>query len=199
MQIEIVRGFSLLELMVTIGIASLVLAFGVPGFQGIIKNNRIVSVTNDLISNLHLARSEAVKNRTTAVICASDDPTADTPVCGDDFAKGWIAFLDRNGNGSVNANADPALDDTILRVQPALHSSISPGFDGAYMAFASSGYGRSVAGLGARATAIVLCDDRGNKNVANGISSARVIVLTETGRPDTLRYTTDVAAHGGCP
>lgn len=193
-------GFSLLELMVTIAVAAMVLAIGVPGFQNVIKNNRIVSVSNELVTAMHLARSEAVKLRTNSVICASDNPAAATPVCGNNFSKGWVAFLDRNGNGAVDTNADPTLDDTILRVQPALNKDIvSNVAGGAYISFAASGYGQSVGALGARATAVVLCDDRGNKDVSGGISAARVVVLTETGRPDTLRKKTQVATYGGCP
>lgn len=190
----------MLELIVAIAIAAMVLAIGVPGFQNVIKNNRIVTVSNELVTAMHLARSEAVKLRTNSVICASDDPSAATPVCGNDFTKGWVAFLDRNGNGTVDANADPALDDTVLRVQPALNAAIVSNVTGsAYISFAPSGYGQSLGALGARATSVVLCDDRGNKDVAGGISAARVVVLTETGRPDTLRKTGQVTTYGGCP
>ncbi len=193
-------GLSLLELMVSMAVMALVLGFGVPSFVGVVQNNRIVTVTNDLVTTIHAARSEAVKSRNIAVICASDDPSAAVPVCGDDFASGWVAFIDRNGDGTVDANADPALDDTILRTHSSIDDSIvSSAAGGAYLAFSPSGFSRNVAALGASATSIVICDARGNKDVASGISAARVVQLTETGRPDTLRNVADVTDQGGCP
>ena len=195
------RGLSLLELMVALGIASLVLALGVPSFQGVIQNNRIVSTTNELITSLAPGSQRGCKAPHHGRHLRQRRPGCrDARFVAAILPQGWIAFVDRNGNGVVNPNADPALDDTILRVQPAIHASLAPQVDGgAYVAFAASGYGRDIGALGARAAAIVVCDDRGNKDVADGISAARVVVLTETGRPDTLRHVDDVTDYGGCP
>ena len=40
-------GFTLIELMITLAIAAIVLAIGVPSFQGMMRNNRTAAQTTD--------------------------------------------------------------------------------------------------------------------------------------------------------
>ena len=54
-------GFTIIEIMVTLGVAAVLLSFGVPRFQGIMLSNRITTNTNLMIGSLNLARSEAIK------------------------------------------------------------------------------------------------------------------------------------------
>lgn len=54
-------GLTLIEIMITLGVAAIVLSFGVPRFQLMMQNNRITTNTNALIGSLNLARSEAIK------------------------------------------------------------------------------------------------------------------------------------------
>ncbi len=53
-------GFTMIELMVTVGIIGIVMAFGVPSMQIYIKNDRLTSQINTLVGHLAYARSEAV-------------------------------------------------------------------------------------------------------------------------------------------
>lgn len=55
------KGLTLIEIMITLGVAAIVLSFGVPRFQLLMQNNRISTYTNALIGSLNLARSEAIK------------------------------------------------------------------------------------------------------------------------------------------
>lgn len=54
-------GFTLIELMCVIAILAIVIAIGVPYFSTMIKNNRMVTATNDLNAILQYARAEAVR------------------------------------------------------------------------------------------------------------------------------------------
>ena len=88
-------GFTLVELLITIVVVSILLAAGVPAFQSFIKNNRVTAQTNDLVSAIQLARSEALKRGANVVVCASKDQAT----CSEDkntWADGWIVFSDLN-------------------------------------------------------------------------------------------------------
>jgi len=94
-------GFTLLELMVSIGVLAILLAIGVPTFQNVIRNNRIAGSTNELVTALTYARSEAMKRGDPVTVCASSDEavcTGDT-----DWSTGWIVFVDTDGNATRGA------------------------------------------------------------------------------------------------
>ena len=90
------KGFTLLELIVTIAVAAIILSFGVPGFISIIQNNRAVAHTNDLVTGLNLARSEATRRSAVVTICSSTDGV--TCSGSNDWSSGWVV---RNGAGEV--------------------------------------------------------------------------------------------------
>ncbi len=55
------RGFTLVELMVTIAVIAIVLAVGVPSISQLRANSELTTATNELVAALNLARSEAVR------------------------------------------------------------------------------------------------------------------------------------------
>lgn len=55
------RGFTLLELIITVTVAGILAAIAVPSFQGIIANARTRSTAESFNQALQLARSEAIK------------------------------------------------------------------------------------------------------------------------------------------
>ena len=56
-----IRGFTLIELVMSIAIVGILLTVGIPSFIALITNNRIVTQTNDFVSDLAHARAEAVR------------------------------------------------------------------------------------------------------------------------------------------
>lgn len=55
------RGFSLIEVMVTIAILGIAMGIGVPGLQSLLANQKMKSATFDLVTTAMIARSEAIK------------------------------------------------------------------------------------------------------------------------------------------
>lgn len=66
-------GFTLIELLVTVAIAAVLMALAAPNLASFLKNNRLTTVTNDLLGDLAVARSEAAKRGLPVTICVSTD------------------------------------------------------------------------------------------------------------------------------
>jgi type IV fimbrial biogenesis protein FimT len=112
------KGFTLIEMMATIGVATVLIAAATPSFIQMNRNNRIITYTNDFIGTVNLARAEAIRRGAPVSICPSDDPSAEAPSCSDDWSKGWIIFADINGDRAVDE------DEPLLRT----HESLSEGY-----------------------------------------------------------------------
>jgi type IV fimbrial biogenesis protein FimT len=55
------RGFTLVELMVTVAVLIILITAGVPSFTDLVQNQRVKTAVSDLHSTLVFARSEAIK------------------------------------------------------------------------------------------------------------------------------------------
>ena len=84
------RGFSLLELMLTVLLAGLLLGLGVPSFADFLARNRQTAEVNALFHALYLARKESIRRRQRVALC----PTVDGENCapGADWSAGWLLF-----------------------------------------------------------------------------------------------------------
>ncbi|MFQ5759463.1 MAG: GspH/FimT family pseudopilin [Acidiferrobacterales bacterium] len=85
---RVFSGFTLIELITTLVIAAILMAMAAPSFTSFIKNNRLVSQTNELLADLAFARSEGVKRAANITVCKSTDGL--TCNAGADWNDGWI-------------------------------------------------------------------------------------------------------------
>jgi type IV fimbrial biogenesis protein FimT len=115
-------GFTLIELVITIVVASVLLAIGAPAFKDFIKNNRVTAQANDLVTAIQLARGEALKRGTGMVVCASKDQATCTGK--DTWTEGWIAFSDLNRDGVPDVGTGKCLEteDCIVLTRKGLSS-----------------------------------------------------------------------------
>src|SRR3569832_1420828 len=67
------RGFTLVELLIVLAIASVVLGAGIPSFANFIRSVKLTSATNDFFASIIMARSEAAKRRSRVAMCKSSD------------------------------------------------------------------------------------------------------------------------------
>ena len=115
-------GFTLIELMITIAIASILMTLAVPSFSLMINNSKITSATNEFIGSLNLARSEALKRSSDVSVCKSNTAfTACDTTAATFTTNGWLVFTDCNANGVVDKTTATAACtdggvDTILKV-----------------------------------------------------------------------------------
>jgi type IV fimbrial biogenesis protein FimT len=94
------RGFTLVELMVTVSIAAILGVIAAPSIRSMLANGQMKSHSSALQESLMLARSEAIKRGARVVVCKS----ADQASCATSGAwhQGWIVFLDANDSATVN-------------------------------------------------------------------------------------------------
>lgn len=154
-------GFTLLELLITAALLAIVTAIGVPSMAEFIKNDRLSTQINTLVGHLAYARSEAVLRHQTVIVCASSNQSS---CSSNDWADGWIAFVDTDNNSDFSAGED------MLRVQQALsggNTLISSAGDS--IVYDDRGFAPASIG------SFSLCDDRGNAHIKS-------ITISNTGR-----------------
>ena len=167
------NGFTLIELIITVAIAAIVLAIGVPSFRTTILNNTRTTLSNDLIGAISLARSEAAKSGFKTVICRSVDGVSCSITDPGAWKNGWILFSDRNQNNTVDAGE-------VLKVYSAINSNFTLNSGSSFsqwIAYRSSGIAEGDTVLSGQILGVFrLCDSR-------GVDEARFVEISNTGRP----------------
>ena len=112
------RGFTLVELMVTITLVAILTSLAIPSFGEILRQWRRDSATRGLLTSLQLARTESIRTSRHAIVCPSTNGTS--CAASTEWSTGWIAFLDDGGGTPANVN-NQALDanEPVLKVVSA--------------------------------------------------------------------------------
>jgi type IV fimbrial biogenesis protein FimT len=114
------RGFTLVELMVTVAILVILLAIGAPQLQGFLAKRSVSTQADIFASALRMARSEAIKRGQLVTICASDAPEAAIKTCNgasDNWSTGWVVFVDGGTKSTIDGS------DEVLAVQQSFPST----------------------------------------------------------------------------
>ncbi|MEY3219561.1 MAG: Tfp pilus assembly protein FimT [Pseudomonadota bacterium] len=97
-------GFSLVEVLVVIGIGAILLASAMPAMNEYLRNNRLTSQTNTLVATINFARGEAITRNQNVFVSAL--PSSDA---GNTWGKGWEVWVDgrQDGEGTCVLGTNP--------------------------------------------------------------------------------------------
>jgi type IV fimbrial biogenesis protein FimT len=197
------KGFTLVELMITLTVASILVGVMVPNMRDFIRNNRLSGGVNDMLHSLQVARTEAIKRQNgNVVMCGTANPTAADAAMACDYLtfNGWFVFQDTNGNWQHD-NGEPVIErhallDTSLTVKTDANDRI--------VSFSPSGFANP-AGVRVPVGTIVICDSRGVLQFGN-TATARTLLIAPTGRARASSTWADVhntalplVVGGSCP
>jgi type IV fimbrial biogenesis protein FimT len=179
-----VKGFTLIELMMTLSIAAILLTIAVPSYVTFTKNSRLTAQANDLITSIHVARGEAARRGVKTAICRSGDATATNPTCGGsnyDYSSGWLVFSVADNRSGTPVYDTSKGDELLALGKPSSGVTVySAGGANVNLEFNPDG---SLNEGGASAE-FSICDDR-------GASHGKSITILATGRPSLSDGTDD--------
>ncbi len=160
-----IAAHTLIELLAAVLLVSVLTLLGLPSLHGWLQNVRIATTVNDLIGDLHRARSEAITRNNDVLLCESSDGHRCTHHPG--WHRGWLVFVDANGNRQRDTGEE------ILQIHAAI-GNLSLRFrgQGAY----GHRYVRYQPNGRAKNGTFTVCDARGSGH-------ARSVILFMSGRP----------------
>ena len=125
------RGFTIVELMITLAIAAILLAVAVPSFTDFVQKRAVSQKTLQVRNALELARGLALSQRQVWTVCTVDASNS----CVSSAGVRLVVFRDDNDNNDFNAGE--MLQQDIDINSTAVQMSAS--FDRPYMRFARNG------------------------------------------------------------
>jgi type IV fimbrial biogenesis protein FimT len=122
------RGFTLIELVVTLVIVGVLAAVGVPSYKSMVVGTRLSGELNALIGALNIAQSEAQKRGTPVSLCPGTSNS-----CATNWSAGWIVLLDGTTKKPLLVRPALANGDTItstLTTNPQFNAAGYTFYDG---------------------------------------------------------------------
>jgi type IV fimbrial biogenesis protein FimT len=169
------KGFSVLEALTGLAVASILITAAVPAMQDFIVRNRLSTEVNTFVASLNLARSEAVKRLQNVGVCPVDSSGNCDPST-EDWEQGWKVYYLDPASGTEKA----------LQQSPALPNRFK--IVGNQSGFAYDPTGQLVS-AGTNGT-YTFCD-------TGNVAQARDVIVSSEGRVRTHLNTTGCTSGSG--
>lgn len=88
------QGVTLVELMIALVMVSILVAMAAPSLKEFAERNRVTAATNQMLSYLNLARSEAAKRNYNVVLCIRNTEGTGCDTGATDYSQGVLVFVD---------------------------------------------------------------------------------------------------------
>lgn len=166
-------GFTLSELLITLGITGVLVTGVVPTMQRMVSNARMTTRVNAIVTSLAQARAKSIYSGHHVVLC----PSTDGEQCRKEvrWDRGWIVFLDRNANRVRDGN------EQLLRYEQAkAGGEILTSKARTRITFRSTGTRLNPGSSAGSNATFTFCDPRGPAH-------AVAVSLSNTGRPRLIK------------
>lgn len=165
------RGFTLMELMLTISILAVLTALAVPSFTALSNRNRLTSQANDLLAEIQFARAEAIRANARVTFCGTASATAaEDDECEVGYQPFWVVLGSTAGGGQEQ-----------LRVM-AVREPLMISTDLERITFSADGLARDPSTSALVTGEITVCMETTrppqNKRLLNIASGSRMVVTT---------------------
>ncbi len=133
-------GFTLIELMVTIGIAAVLMMVAAPNFVQFMRNANLSDAVSSFISAANTARANAMKTGQNTYLVPNDGAIG--------WSSGWLVYTDKNWDQAFTAGTDElvarhdALDSSVTVTVPATSGGSPNSLVDGYLMFNGGGYPR---------------------------------------------------------
>ena len=110
------RAFTLVELMVTLAVATILISIAVPSFTAMYEASRSDSAIRNIQQSLTVARSHAISYGAIVTVCPLTGTT-----CGSNWQGGYSIFIDNGTIGTIDSTA--GVTDQVIREVDAFNSN----------------------------------------------------------------------------
>lgn len=103
-----ITGYSLYELLLTLGVMAVVFGLGLPSFAFFAADKRLRTETDALFHAVHLARQQSITARRVITLC----PSTDGEYCDPDrrWSAGWILFANETrASEATREDSEPVI------------------------------------------------------------------------------------------
>ena len=135
------KGFTLIELMITLVIAAILMVVAIPNLTAFKRNAELTSAANGLLGAINAARSEAMKRGMYAMVVPMDGVSWNT--------NGLAVFVDKDGSRTYDNNRDQTvMTQAVLPSYLSISAptGVSAGAATPYLMFDASGYPKTKSG-----------------------------------------------------
>ncbi|GAB4217362.1 MAG: Tfp pilus assembly protein FimT/FimU [Rhodoferax sp.] len=179
------RGFTAIELLITIAVLGILLAIAMPAMQDFVTASRSYALSTDFVADMQRARQESIAGNVCVKICQSANAekggAATCATSGDDWQRGWILFRNPNCDTSLNNPTDNDMIGVHRGTTPEFTLQTASGSARRYFVYYPNGVIRS---SGAAMTGLSLLHG------ASGASSkhSRSLCISQGGRVTVRPY-----------
>ena len=159
-------GASMVEMMMALSIAGVLASAAVPAMTDALVQQRLRSASSDLYASFHLARSEAIRRAGSVAV---------TPADGQDWTKGWKVFVDRNDDGTQQADEEIIVERPLATAGMTIRPYFGALFPGTVLSYNAEGRLHRPGGRGLVLGRLVLTLDGVTRSLCFASLGARTV------------------------